>query len=147
VLELTYEGALDVSKQLPGPDSKGVIELSAMQADIHNHLGGEAKLENDHIGYWTSEKVTVSWTFRTAQAGNYTVKAGLSCTKASEVTVSSGSAKLAATVASTTDYNKYKDVTLGTIALAAGEQSIKLSPVAGKWSPLNLRTLTLTPAP
>jgi alpha-L-fucosidase len=147
VIELTYEGALDVAKQLPGPDSKGVIELSAMQADIHNHLGGEAKLENDHIGYWTSEKVTVSWTFRTAQAGNYTVKAGLSCTKASEVTVSSGSAKLAATVASTTDYNKYKDVTLGTITLAAGEQSIKLSPVAGKWSPLNLRTLTLTPAP
>ncbi len=147
VLELTYEGALDVSKQLPGPDSKGVIELSAMQADLHNHLGGEAKLESDHIGYWTSEKVTVSWTFRTAQAGKYTVKGAVSCTKASQVTITSGSAKLAATVASTTDYNKYKDVTLGTIALAAGEQSIKLSPVAGKWSPLNVRTLTLTPAP
>ena len=147
VIQVDFTGALEVAKVLPGPDSKGVIELAAMQADIHNHLGGEAKLENDHIGYWTSEKVTVSWTFKAAQAGNYTVKLNASTTKASQVAVSSGSAKLDGVVASTADYNKYKDMTLGTIALQAGQQEIKLAPVAGKWSPINVRTLTLTPAP
>jgi alpha-L-fucosidase len=147
VIELTYAGALEVAKQLPGPDAKGVIALTAAQADIHNHLGGEAKLEGEHIGYWTSEKVTVTWTFKVAKDGNYTVKASAATTKPSAFTVSGGGAKLDARVDNTGDYKKFQDFELGTLALKAGPQEIKVAPAAGKWTPVNLRTLTLTPAP
>ena len=147
VIELQYRGALDVAKQLPGPDAKGVIELSAAQADIHNHLGSDAKLQGDNIGFWLSEKATVSWTFKAAKDGNYAVKVGASSIKSSEFTVSCGGAKLDAKVGSTTDYKKFQDFSLGTIALKAGAQDITIAPVAGKWSPINVRALTLTPAP
>jgi hypothetical protein len=91
--------------------------------------------------------VTVTWTFKAAKDGNYAVKAAAATTKPSAFTVSGGGAKLDARVGSTGDYKMFKEFDLGTLALKAGPQEIKIAPVAGQWTPVNLRALTLTPVP
>ncbi|MFO1531584.1 MAG: alpha-L-fucosidase, partial [Kiritimatiellia bacterium] len=87
VIALDYAGPIDLVKYLPGPDAKGVIELTARDAMINNHNGSDAKLEDENIGYWTSPKVTVDWVFKTAAAGDYEVEIDQAGLAAQEITV------------------------------------------------------------
>ncbi len=147
VVAVELDGAPDVAKMLPGPDAKGVIELTAATADIHNHLGSEAKLQGDHIGFWISPKVTVSWDFNAAQPGRYAVALDYASTGASQFSVGLGDAKTPAKLESTGSYEKFRQASLGEVEIkAAGQQKLVVAPQDKGWSPLNLRTLSLTPA-
>jgi alpha-L-fucosidase len=146
VIAVEFTGALDVAKVLPGPDAKGVIELGAGEAFINNHLGSDAKVEGDHIGYWISPKVTVDWNFTVQAPGEYRVELQVAGEAESQFTVSSGKEKLRAKVAATGDYNKFKKVNLGNLKISeAGEVKLTIAPDAAKWKPLNVRGLTLSP--
>ena len=145
VVVVDYAGAIELVKYLPGPDAKGVVELLAKDADIHNHLGSDAKLEGENIGFWTSHKVTVDWTFK-APAGDYALEIEQACLADQGIVIEAGGAKVPATLSRTGDYAKYVRQSIGRVTLKDGEQKIVIRPVEKGWQAVNLQSLKLTPA-
>ena len=149
VLAVTFEGALDIAKVLPTADAKGVINLTPAKADLNNHRGSDTRVEGNpaNIGFWTSPKATVSWTFKAPAEGTYDVEADVASIADSKLALEvTGGAKAQATVGKTGDYNKYEVRKLGTVKVPAGETVIKIVPDAKAWQPINIRGLRLKPA-
>jgi len=151
VIRLEVPGALDVAKILPRQAADGSVTLTALNADIHNQLGTDAKVEEkdgkSNIGYWTDARATVSWVFEVQKAGEFDVLADLAAPQAgSQFAVQLGQARIVTEAPATGDYAKFQSAHLGRITIArAGEHELYLRPVAGKWKPINLRSVTLRP--
>ncbi len=147
VIELPFTGELTVVKQLlqPGPD--GVLTLDPATADTTGSLQVEEKGGKSNLGFWTDAHSTASWTFKLKQSGSYRISTEVAGTGPSAFTVACGAARLEAAVSVAAGYESFTQVDLGTIALGAGEQKLVVTPAAGRWSAINLRALTLSPAP
>jgi alpha-L-fucosidase len=151
VVRLEISGAVDVAKILPMAAADGTLTLTALEADIHNVLGTDAKVETrdgvPNVGYWTDARAYVSWRFEVSRPGTYEVIADLASPAASRFRVAAGDQTLAAETPATGDYDTYRKVTLGRVRLTrAGEQELAIRPVSGAWKAINLRSVTLRPA-
>jgi alpha-L-fucosidase len=152
VIRLEVEGPLDVARILPRQAADGALTLTAANADIHNQLGTDTKVEEkdgkQNVGYWTDARATVSWVFDLQKPGEFDVYAELAAPQAgSQFHVQVGATRILTTAPSTGDYAKFESVHLGRLTIArAGEHELYLRPVGGQWKPINLRTLTLRPA-
>jgi alpha-L-fucosidase len=147
VIELPFTGELSVVKQLLQPGPTGVLTLDPATADTTGSLQVEEKDGKSNLGFWTDANSTATWTFNLKQAGSYRISTEVAGTGPSAFTVACGAARLEAAVSVAAGYESFTKVELGTLALGAGEQKLVLTPAPGRWNAINLRALTLTPAP
>ena len=126
----------------------GVINLSAADADLH---GDNIQYESDKdcLGFWTNPNDSGSWTFKLDHPGRFTVNLETASLGTQTLELSVGSQSLKQTGQSTGDYTSFKQFTVpGTLDLSApGTVTLVARAVAQDWQPVNLRAITLTPAP
>jgi alpha-L-fucosidase len=149
VLQLKAGWSVEPSLLTQGND--GSVKLPASMAEI---MGKHARFESgenrNSIGFWTDPKDTVSWQFKITQPGRFLVKALLASTSESAFQVSVQSATghhaLEAKAPNTGDYGKFQEVEVGSFDLSKGAATLQVTPSANHWQPVNLRSVTLTPA-
>ena len=121
-----------------------------LSAEGATRKGTNLQLKGDYLGNWKTPADYLEWTFETTWAGSYRVDLVYSCGAAAggDYSVAAGAAALKASVAPTGDFKKYQTVTSGTLVLPQGRVTLTLKPSSVKGGGLmNLKTLTLTPAP
>jgi hypothetical protein len=142
---------LDVIKIWPRQTESGSVSLTAIEADIHNVLGTDARVESRrgpaYVGNWGDARAWVGWKFRIDKPGKFDVMAELAAEAPAKLQLAVGEQKLAAPIAATGGTDKYQQIKLGQVQIAApGEHDIALRPEASAWKAVNLRALTLAPA-
>ncbi len=146
---LAVKGAIAVEPVwlVQAPD--GTIALPASEATLHGGgLQYESGPERDNIGFWLNPEDWVSWDFKVTKPGTFKVTAQVAAMAKSAVTVSLGEQTLKPATPSTGNYGKFETVEVGTLSIAAaGKATLAVKPVAQGWQPINLKSITLTPAP
>ncbi len=151
-------GAGSPRKQMPGnapalvkQAGDGSIVLPATMAEIYGE--GPILLESEfkNIGYWSDAADHVAWLAQVDKPGDYDVHIDYACANDSagnEFIVGSGAATLAAAVKGTGDgWSNYRQVKLGTVRLAAGQQRVTVraeGPVRNAL--MDLRAVAFAPA-
>ena len=123
------------------------VLLGATEAE---RKGKNLQLKADYVGSWKTPQDWVEWTFESPGAGKYRVEILLACGKDSggECIVRAGEAEVKAAVPVTGDWKKYQILQVGTLSLPAGRLTLSVKAGSVKGGGLmNLKTLTLTPAP
>jgi hypothetical protein len=112
----------------PVASAAAPLVLKADAAKLKDGGGEGIRLEDaGNVGWWSSVKDLVSWTFQVADAGDYTLKINYSVDAQfanSAVKITVGDKSLDWAVASTETWKNFVDFELGTVALAAGPQTI-----------------------
>ncbi len=145
VLVLDIEGT---ASQLPDylvQSDDGTLKLDASHAEIS---GKTAKLEEDHIGFWTDPEDSVQWPVEIKKAGTYRLSFDYSLAdEASEVVVSAADGSQKVKLLPTGDWKKFETKESGEIRIGeAGKFFLKVSPAAKpKTGVMNLRSVTLSP--
>lgn len=153
VVELTLDGVPQVEPLVVRPDAKGIVNLPALYAQLHGRLGQrmeqQCKDHIVHIGNWININDYLVWEFELPNAGKYTVKLNYACapeSKGSTIVFSDGKSEMMAKVRSTGSWNDFKEVSIGTIELSAGENTVSLKATQkAKDEVLRLRGIRLTP--
>ena len=148
VLKLAGPTTITAANQIT-QNKEGVIFLAAQQATINNGFGTkvEVKSETDAIGGWTTSGVSVEWVFNVDKPGNFTVTAETASNKESAFVVSMGEQSHKTKIPSHGKDTDFAAVEIGTFVVKkAGEQKITFQPVKEAWNPVNLRSVTMTPA-
>jgi putative membrane-bound dehydrogenase-like protein len=130
----------------PGPD--GSLRLTAGSAEIY---GPTLVLEKQsgNLGYWSSEDDRACWTLEVKSAGRYAVWLDWACAAVAagnDFVLEAGDSTLRGTVASTGNWDSYKQAHIGTVQLGAGQQRVILRP-AGKvrGALIDLKAIRLVP--
>jgi len=149
VVVLKVKGAPEVGVQPILQEADGSVRLTASEAELHGELQYESGGGKDNVGWWTNPADYVTWTFKVDRPGKFQVAAEVASQGAGKFEVVIGGAKASGTAPNTGDYTKFKRVNLtGTLEIpAAGTVTLTVKPVADGWSPLNLKSITLKPAP
>jgi alpha-L-fucosidase len=154
VIKLELAGPLDVVKVWPRQSADGAVALSAIEADIHNVLGTDARVEskrgnaatNVYVGNWNDARAWVGWRFRIDSPGKFDVLADLAAEAPAKLQVAVGQTRGEGQASPTGGLDKYQLVKLGQVEIpAAGEHDIALKPDAKAWKAVNLRSVTLKP--
>ncbi len=88
----------------------------------------------------------MAWTFQDQHAGTYRIEGDLAATAPSAFTISCGSARLEVSTEVRDGYTAFQKVVFGTLEIGAGQPTtLQITPIEGQWTPINLRSLTLTP--
>lgn len=150
VIVLEVEGMLEVERQLPMPDQKGKLELTADLAFLHNNEGSANTRIREHkgvphVGYWTDAEAWVEWNVNIDEPGEYAVRAILSVADgATRFQIGTPGNTVVAEVPATGGYDNYAEHELGVLTISeAGQTSILVKPVAEEWHPMNLRRVEL----
>ena len=148
VLNLDGKASVTAADQIR-QDKNGKITLSAPQAIINNVLGSHVKVEEDKnaIGYWESPKATVDWTFDVHTPGTFTAVAETASLKKSAFTLKMAGQSHEASIPPSGDYRAFKPRNVGTFVLKKrGQYTLSFHPRKKGWNPVNLKSVTLTPA-
>ncbi len=150
VVKLEIAGPLDVVKVWPRQADSGAVTLSAIEADIHNMLGTDARVESRrgpaYVGNWGDARAWVGWKFKIDRPGKFDVVADLASEGPAQLQLAVGEQKVKAAAPATGGADRYQPVKLGQVEIAApGEHDIALKPEANAWKAVNLRSVTLTP--
>ena len=149
VIALEIRGELDVAKVLPKQDADGSLTLSAATAEIR---GSHAKVETidgrPSIGFWTSDRDWIAWSFEIDKPGRFNVTATLATpAQSTKFEIAVCDRKLAAEVTNTGGYQSFKALNLGTVEIRRqGPCELSIKPVRNQWQPINLRSVVLKPA-
>jgi alpha-L-fucosidase len=166
VVALEVTGDLKIEIPLLSQNADGSIILDATDAVCHGEeVKTEERGDKTNLGYWTNPEDCAEWKFKLTKPGKFTVTAEIAGPQDSQIQVDinsekvesnqaagtkksvSQSASLQSDVSKTGDYDKFEKVTLGEISLSAtGDATLTVRPVAKGWHPINLRSITLTPA-
>jgi len=153
VIVLRVRGELDIEKVLPTQADDGTMALPAPLAETHSEGGSGPQVEDiggkASIGYWTNDRAWLSWQFKIVKPGTFDVVAEIATTaSSSKFEIAVAGEKLSAQAPNTGDYRKFETVTLAQVRIAdAGDCELTIKPVRGQWSPINLRSIVLKPAP
>jgi alpha-L-fucosidase len=149
VVALKIKGAPEVGVQPIMQESDGTVRLMASEAELHGELQYESGDGKDNIGWWTNPADWVSWTFKVDRPGKFQVTAETASQGTGKFQIAVGNAKVTGTAPNTGDYTKFKRANLtGTLEIAnAGTVTLTVKPVKDGWQPINLKSLTLKPAP
>jgi alpha-L-fucosidase len=123
------------------------IDLKAADAELTGGLQYEADAAKDCIGYWTSPEDAVTWTFHVTKPGRFQVTAEVAAQGEADFNVVAGDQSLSGTAPNTGDYTQFQKIGLtGVLQITApGNVTLTVKPVAKGWSPINLKSITLTP--
>jgi hypothetical protein len=124
------------------------MKLPASEAITH---GSQIKYESgggkDNLGFWTNPGDWAEWQFQITRPGRFTVSAEVAAQGSGKFTLCAGDTELAGTAPNTGDYGKFQKLELGTLEIpAAGKTTLSVKAVKEGWQPLNLKSVTLTPA-
>ncbi|TWT78460.1 Alpha-L-fucosidase [Posidoniimonas polymericola] len=145
VVELGIEGEPEEVFQWVKPGAGGVLVLSPSDATPTGHVQVESISGEPSFGYWTEPGDTVVWRVATPTGGRFRVSTHAAGPQPTQVRLSAGEGRLTAKVPATSGYQDFQPLALGEIELPAGQVELEIRPIAEDWSPINLRTLTLTP--
>ena len=145
-IALKIQGAPEVGVLPIMQEWDGSVRLMASDAELHGQLRYESGQGKDNLGYWTNPEDWAAWRFKLKQPGQMQLTAEIAAEQSGQFTVSAGSEKLTTTTPNTGSFSKFRRVKLGTLKLPAGEVTIAVRPVSAGWDPMNLRSVTLTPA-
>jgi alpha-L-fucosidase len=147
-IALAIQGAPVVEEMPLAQNADGTLLLPPSEARMHGGIQIEQKANGqDNFGHWLSSQAWVEWSFRAVRPGKYLVSAEVAGTEAAAFDMILGTQKVRASVAPTGDYAKFQKVNLGTIEITSpGDALLQIKP-ADNWKPINLRSLSLTPAP
>ena len=140
-------GRPEVDETVLKQAADGSIALPAVNADLFGGVQYESGSGKDDVGYWTDASDYVSWTFKVNQPGKYAVTAVTAAQGTGNYQVSIGDQKISGTAPNTGDYTAFQSTQLaGALELSApGIVTLTVKPVAENWSPMNLKSIALTP--
>ena len=108
----------------------------------------ESGSRNDNIGFWTDPAEWVQWEAKITRPGRFEATAEIASLGTGSFDVVVADQKLRATAPNTGEYTRFQMVPLGTAELKSqGRTSLAVRPVSEGWSPINLRSIHLKPAP
>ena len=146
-LKISGQPAVTAADQIQ-QSKDGTVALKAARAAIlvgHGH-SAEYEAAKDCIGSWTSDRVSVEWTFTIRTPGTFSVAAQMAAQKESALKVTLAGQSRDIKVPSTGDYSKFTQIELGMFKIEkAGEYTISFTPKKGSWNPVNLRSVLLSP--
>ena len=144
---LKFKGQPEVEDVLLKQSADGTVALAAADADLHGVLRYESGNGKDNIGFWTDPSDYVSWTFKVNQPGKFQVTTVIAAGGPGNYEVSIGDQKVSGTAPNTGDYAHFQSTKLsGVLEIGApGEVTLTVKAVAQNWSPVNLKSVTLTP--
>jgi alpha-L-fucosidase len=152
VVRLEIDGPLNIAKVLPKPAADGSITLPAQLPDIHNPGHGpgiqvESKYGSLSLGFRLDPRSWVEWSFRIGKPGNYDAVAHVAMPKSgSRLVVVIGKQKKELAVAGTGGYDEFKSLPIGQFSIErSGDCKLQIKPVVDGWTPINLRSIVLTP--
>ncbi len=142
------KGEPDVTPIPLTQNADGTLQLTVMDAITH---GDDIKVEQiggkDNFGYWIKAGDWIEWPFKAVRPGKYQVTAEAAGFGTS-FDMLLGDQKVRVSVPATGDYKAFQPAVLGTLEIAApGNVSLQIKPVAEGWKPVNLRALSIKPAP
>jgi alpha-L-fucosidase len=127
-----------------GPD--GSLRLIADDASID---GSQARLEGDHIGYWTDASDAVCWVVASPTAGEYEVQLIYACDDrafGSQYRITAGDSSASGTIRATGGWNQFVTEEPGRLRLTAGANRVTVRATAmPRGAVMNLREVRLTP--
>jgi hypothetical protein len=131
------------------PFRGGKAVLDASRAELHGPgIATESKdAGRVNIGFWDDPSASASWEVRFPRPGTYEVRARIAALKQSSFSVRVAGKALAAKAPVTGAWDKFQNVTLGTIPVARpGKHEVKILPDKSAWAAINLAWLELRPA-
>jgi alpha-L-fucosidase len=130
-------------------ESDGSVRLMASEAELRgNEIRYESGDGKDNLGYWTNPGDSASWSFNVDRPGTFQVIPEIASLGQGKIEVTVGNQKLAGTAPNTGDYARFRRANLGSIVIGnPGSVTLTIKPVAEGWAPLNLKSVTLRPAP
>jgi putative membrane-bound dehydrogenase-like protein len=134
--------------ELVRPDRDGALVLSAANAEIYGPtIVFETKYGN--LGYWTSEDDHATWSVEVARPGKYAVWLDWACeegTAGKTFLLEAGPNQLTGKVASTGNWDTYRQAKVGEIVLPAGRQWLTFRSAGRIFIPLiDLKSIKLVP--
>ena len=142
------EVAVPTPSAIVQPDASGKYTLAPDTADLHGDLREETRGDRPNIGFWDNPKDWASWKVNVKQPGKFRVTAGCATVHAGvSVVVEAAGQKLTGKVPATGAWEKFEELTLGTIEIKqAGQQAVSIRPGnAQTWKAINLRSVVLVP--
>jgi putative membrane-bound dehydrogenase-like protein len=143
----TFEGN---KPELVRPARDGSLLLSAANGEIY---GPTLVLEKQYgnLGYWSSEQDHVIWSVEVTKAGKYEVWLDWACEKSEagkRFLLQAGPNQLTGRVASTGNWDTYRQAKVGEIVLPAGRQRLTFRSAGRIFNPLiDLKSIKLVPLP
>lgn len=136
--------------QLPPPPADGRATFSAQDADAHGHWDGNIQLRDSgpaaYLTDWKNPTWLLEYTLKVPAAAKWVVTAEVAAPADTSLVLAVGKTETPAPVAATGPGLTWTTVTLGTIALPAGETRFDVKGPATGWKPLSVRHVWLTPA-
>jgi alpha-L-fucosidase len=144
---LKIKGQPEVDETVLKQAADGSISLPAADADLFGGVQYESGNGKDNVGFWTDPGDYVSWTFKVNQPGKYEVTAVTAAQGTGNYQVAIGNQKISGTAPNTGDYTAFQSTRLaGALEISApGIVTLTVKPVVENWSPVNLKSITLTP--
>lgn len=149
VIVLELNGAPDAIPPKPfGQDKNGVVAFLTENVEFENLHGSGVKYNSskDCIGSWVNEQERVYWSFDIEQPGTFSLKVKTASIEDSEFIVELNGQKRNVTIPATGDYGNFKSLDIGNFEIMEpGSFKITFRPVLGRWQPVNLKDLVMTP--
>lgn len=144
---LKIKGEADVDDVAIHQNADGSVDLKAADAALTGDLQYEADATKDCIGFWTSPKDTVSWTFKVTQPGKFSISAQVATQDKANFNVNIYDQNVTGFAPNTGGFTQFEKVGLNDVLEinAPGKVMLTVEPEKSGWTPMNLRSLTLTP--
>ena len=131
------------------PSADGRVTFTAQDADAHGHYDGNIQLResgpNAYLTDWKNPKWRLEYQFKAPVATKWIVSAEVAAPVSTGLILTVGKTETPATIPATGPSLTWKTVTLGEIALPAGETRFELKGCKEGWQGLSVRQLWLTP--
>ncbi|MBN2449639.1 MAG: sulfatase-like hydrolase/transferase, partial [Lentisphaeria bacterium] len=127
-------------------DAEGVLRLTPETASVAGALRYQP--DKGNLGAWFHAADTPRWLLRGVKAGTYRISFAYGCTNPGiGFTVRCGTGSVRGVTQATGGMRTYAAVEVGTVVLPAGDVAVEVVPDSFRGALMNVRGLTLTPAP
>jgi len=146
-LVLNVKGDLEIVQPEIAQNADGMLQLHPGDATLHgNDIAVEGSGDKENFGFWTNPADWLDWQFKAVKVGRYNLTAEIASPGTGSFTIEFGTQTLKVTAPNTGSYSAYQKVNLGVVEIAReGKAVLAVRAIANGWSPINLRTVTLTP--
>jgi len=149
IVRLDFPGAVTVTQEpFPTPGTDGRVTFAPADAYAHGHWGSIQLRDAGPDAYltdWTNPKWFLEYALKTPSAGKWTVTAEIAAPESTPLILAAGKTETSLSVAATGPDLTWQTITLGTIALPAGETTFELRGVPDGWKGVSVRQVWLSP--